>query len=601
MNPAQIEANINLEKATRQAGLLAAAIEVSQNITRILNIDELLPKTVDIICDAYGFYYAGVFLIDEAGEFAVLQAGRGEAGRIMIENHHKLAVGGNSMIGACTALNEARISLDVDTEKVWYPNPVLPDTRSEMALPLAIGSRVIGAVTVQSTEGAAFSDEDVSSLQAMANQLAIAIDNAYQRRELEKAHAELLRAKTFQAIATATGDAIHWIGNKAEPISASVDRIRYDLQLLVCAVAHLLQEAGQPRSDQPLARMLFNAATAIQEENPEMADVAQELNTLLPDKLEKRLNLESTLEDLDIIHTAAGLIMKIKEDMIGPAREQAPRPSMADDVLKDAINGLDLPPGLISLDLPANLPLVVVDPIQLNRVFVNLIKNAQEAMEGQTTPRIHIKVRPEPDGDFVLFEITDHGVGIAEAELDKIWGTFHTSKGIKGHAGLGLPACRLILEQIGGHIRAVSRPEVGSTFFVSLPVDKSKEPKAKPEPGKGKILLIDDDDIWRQFTAATLKAAGYKVTTSDKNYNAENYNQYDLILIDDILAEGDSLAIMQAIQAAGAIRRTVAVSSNPRVERTKVRMLLGLHNLLPKPYSAAGLLSDVKKALTSIR
>ena len=191
MDPAQIEANINLEKALRRANLLAAAAEVSQNITHILDIDELLPKTVDIICEAYGFYYAGVFLIDEAGEFAVLRAGRGEPGRIMIENHHKLAVGGNSMIGACTALNEARISLDVDTEKVWYPNPVLPDTRSEMALPLAIGDRMIGAVTVQSTEGAAFSDEDVSSLQAMANQLAIALDNARQRRELEEAHTRI--------------------------------------------------------------------------------------------------------------------------------------------------------------------------------------------------------------------------------------------------------------------------------------------------------------------------------------------------------------------------------------------------------------------------
>ncbi|HXV96920.1 MAG TPA: GAF domain-containing protein, partial [Anaerolineae bacterium] len=164
MNRAELEANITLEQALRRANLLAAAAEASQAITRILDIDELLPKTVDIICNAYGFYYAGVFLIDEAGEFAVLRAGRGEPGRIMIENNHKLSVGGNSMIGACTALNEARISLDVDNEKVWYPNPVLPETRSEMALPLAIGNKVIGAVTVQSVEAAAFSEEDISSL-----------------------------------------------------------------------------------------------------------------------------------------------------------------------------------------------------------------------------------------------------------------------------------------------------------------------------------------------------------------------------------------------------------------------------------------------------
>ena len=603
MDPAQIEANINLEKALRRANLLAAAAEVSQNITHILDIDELLPKTVDIICKTYGFYYAGVFLINEAGEFAVLRAGRGEPGRIMIENHHKLAVGGNSMIGACTALNGARISLDVDTEKVWYPNPVLPDTRSEMALPLAIGDRVIGAVTVQSTEGAAFSDEDVLSLQTMANQLAIALDNARQRRELEETHAELLRAKTFEAIATATGDAIHWIGNKAEPISASVDRIRYDLQLLICAIAELLKQgqvsAGQVNS-RPLAQMLLKEADAIQQDNPDLADLAENLNALLPDKLEKQLSLESTVDDLQIIRDSASLIMRIKEELIGPAREQAPRPTMVDDVLKDAIHSLDLPPDLITLDIPNNLPLVLADPVQLNRVFVNLLKNAHEAMAGQANPHVHLKIHSEPTSGFVLVDVTDHGVGIPASDMDKIWITFHTTKGIKGHPGLGLPACRLILEQIGGHLAAVSRPGEGSTFTVSLPIDQSREAKAKVEPGKGKILLIDDDDSWRQFASAVLKSVGYKVTTSDKNYSADHYDQYDLILIDDILGDGDSLVIMQVIDAAGAIAKTVAVSSNPRVERTKVRMLMGLHNLIPKPYTSASLLSEVKKALSSI-
>ncbi|MBE7550368.1 MAG: GAF domain-containing protein [Anaerolineales bacterium] len=597
MDPTQIEASINLEKALRRANLLAAAAEVSQNITHILDIDELLPKTVDIICDAYGFYYAGVFLIDAAGEFAVLRAGRGDPGRIMIENHHKLAVGGNSMIGACTALNQARISLDVDTEKVWYPNPVLPDTRSEMALPLAIGDRVIGAVTVQSTEGAAFSDEDVSSLQAMANQLAIAIDNAYKRRELEETHAELLRAKTFEAIATATGDAIHWIGNKAEPIGASAERIRSDFQLLVCAIANLLQQDGQAVSSRPLAQMLLDKAATLRQEKPDLADLAEKANTLPADKLEKRLSLESTLEDLDIISDSAALIMRIKEDLIGPAREQAPRPTMVDDVLKDAISTLALPSGLINLDISPNLPLAVADPAQLNRVFANLIKNAYEAMEGQPKPRIDIKVRPDLKQNLVLIDVADHGTGIPAADMDKIWVTFHTTKGIKGHTGLGLPACRLILEQIGGSIAVTSRVGEGSTFTVSLPLDKNTEAKAKLEPGKGKILLVDDDDSWRQFASVLLKAAGYKVTVAAEDYSTDNYSQYDLILIDDILAEGDSLAIMQAIAAAGAISKTVAVSSNPRVERTKVRMLLGLHNLLPKPYTPASLLDEVKKAL----
>src|SRR6185503_14096051 len=163
-NPAEL-----LAGTRRRATLLKAAAQVSRSISSILDLNALLTHTVDIICDEYGFYYAGIFLIEtlsDAKHWAVLKAGRGKAGRIMMDNHHKLEVGGRSMIGACTALNEARIALDVGKEAVWFNNPFLPDTRSEMALPLAIGGEVIGALTVQSTAEAAFSAEDVSSLQA---------------------------------------------------------------------------------------------------------------------------------------------------------------------------------------------------------------------------------------------------------------------------------------------------------------------------------------------------------------------------------------------------------------------------------------------------
>ena len=598
MDPAQMD-NVTLDQAVRRASLLAAAAEVSQNITHILDIEELLPKTVDIICNAYGFYYAGVFLIDEAGEFAILRAGRGEPGRIMMENNHKLAVGGNSMIGACTARNEARISLDVDTERVWYPNPVLPDTRSEMALPLAIRDKVIGAVTVQSVEPSAFSDEDVSSLQAMANQLAIAIDNARQRRELEETHAELVRAKTFEAIATATGDAIHWIGNKAEPISGSIDRIRHDLQLLTCAATEMLKDTAEIK-DRPLVQLLRQEADAAQQDNPDMARTVRKVSNLSLDKLKKRLSLTSILEDLEIVEVAGRLIMKVKEELIGPAREQAPHPTMIDDVAKDAVSEMDIPVDMITLDIQENLPLVLADPVQLNRVFVNLLKNAYEAMADQSNPQIKLTIRPDTSSDFVLVDITDNGVGIPEDDLDKIWITFHTTKSIKGHTGLGLPACRLILDQLGGHISATSQPGRGSTFTFSVPVYKGQEINAKSEAGRGKVLLIDDDDHWRDFAVTALKDSGYKVTASGDNYSFENPDQYDLILIDDILAEGASLEIMQMLKEKDAIAKTVAVSTNPRVERTKERKLLGIHNLILKPHTRASLLTEVKSAMNAM-
>ncbi len=597
MDQTQLEDNVTLEQALRRASLLAAAAKVSQHITQILDIDVLLPKTVDIICDAYDFYYAGVFLIDQPGEFAVLRAGRGVPGRIMMENNHKLAVGGNSMIGACTARNEARISLDVDTEKVWYPNPVLPETRSEMALPLAIGPRVIGAVTVQSVEAAAFSEEDVSSLQAMANQLAIAIDNARQRRELEETHAQLVQAKTFQAIATATGDAIHWIGNKAEPIGGTVERIRHDVALYTVAVAHLFNQAA-PNTDSGVASLLAKEATALLQANPGLSADSDKISGLPLEKLERRLSVSSILDDLQIIEDSARLIMRVKEELIGPAREQAPRPTMLQDVVKDAANGLQLPPGVLTIAAPAALPLVLADPVQMNRVVANLLTNALEATGEQAQPQIVVSMSHNATENLVEVAVTDNGSGIAPEDISKIWITFHTTKGQKGHSGLGLPAARLIMEQTGGSFAVASTLGQGSTFTFGVPVYTPGDAPRTEIKGRGKILLVDDADLWRSFAGNALTKAGYTVLLADDAYTVSNPAQADLIVVDDLLAEGDSGTVLAALRQAGVSGKTLVVSSNPRVERTKERMLLGIRNFVPKPYTAAELVAAVKAALT---
>src|SRR5258708_610209 len=156
----------------RQITLLKAAAHAAKNITTILDPYELFQKTVDIICDEFGFYYAGVFLLDDQKQYAVLRAGRGDAGKAMINEGHKLAVGGNSMIGASIANRQGRIALDVGSEAVFFENPHLPKTRSEMALPLIVGDDVIGALTAQPNEWAALHEREIAALQAHASQLA---------------------------------------------------------------------------------------------------------------------------------------------------------------------------------------------------------------------------------------------------------------------------------------------------------------------------------------------------------------------------------------------------------------------------------------------
>jgi GAF domain-containing protein/HAMP domain-containing protein len=162
----------------RRAVQLATAADVGRAAASILEPETLTQQVVGLIRERFELYYAGLFLLDEEGRYAVLEAGTDEAGRVMKEQGHKLEVGGSSMVGAACAQRQARIALDVGEEPVRFDNPLLPDTRSEMALPIAVGARVLGALDVQSTQAAAFSEEDIAVLQLVANQVAVAIQNA---------------------------------------------------------------------------------------------------------------------------------------------------------------------------------------------------------------------------------------------------------------------------------------------------------------------------------------------------------------------------------------------------------------------------------------
>jgi len=176
------EANYALQ---RRAIQLEASAEVSRAIISIFNVDELLRRAVNLIRDRFGFYHAGIFLMDETGEWAVLREATGEAGAQMKAQGHRLRVGETSMVGWTALHRKPRIALDVGEDAVHFANPLLPYTRSEMTLPLMVGGRLLGVLDVQSTEEAAFDEDDIRTLQSMADQLAIAIENA--RRLSEEA------------------------------------------------------------------------------------------------------------------------------------------------------------------------------------------------------------------------------------------------------------------------------------------------------------------------------------------------------------------------------------------------------------------------------
>jgi GAF domain-containing protein len=438
-----------IRQAERRTRLLEAANRVGREVTSILDLKELLPQTVNIICDAYGFYYAGVFLVDESGEYAVLRAGYGEAGKAMLAEGYKLKVGPGSMIGAAISFGEARIALDVGEERVHFKNPHLPHTRSEMALPLMFGKIPLGAVTIQSVEERAFSQDDITTLLTMAEHLAVAINNAYTLERLKQAHAELLRAKVFEALTTATTEAIHWIGNKTLPISLNVARLREEIA------------SG-------------------------------------------KVDLDSLREDLDMIAESAAQIMQVKEQLIGAVREQKPHPVLLADVLEAAAQQRGLKAGMLKPQIDPAAGYVVADSAQLTRALGNLLQNASEA----GAKSVKVSALPDAQG-MVKIAIVDDGAGMSAEVLQKAWSPFFSTRGA-GHHGLGLPASLHVISQAQGRIVLKSESGKGATVEIYLPSGKIDGGDLVSDKSLN-ILLIDDDDEWARALSAALSKAGHKV------------------------------------------------------------------------------------------
>ena len=162
----------------KRASYLEAAAAVSQAATSILETEALISQAVNLIRSRFELYYVGLFILDAAGEWAVLRAGTGEAGRVMMERGHRLRIGSRSMISWCIEHAEARIALYAEADGVRQATPELPETRSEAALPLRSRGRVLGALTVQHSRENAFDASAIAVLQTMADQLAVALDNA---------------------------------------------------------------------------------------------------------------------------------------------------------------------------------------------------------------------------------------------------------------------------------------------------------------------------------------------------------------------------------------------------------------------------------------
>lgn len=200
LQSSQEELEIQVAERTRdlerRAGYLEATSEVAREAATVLaDPQQLLTRVVNLISERFAFYHAGIFLLDEDREWAVLQAASSAGGRRMLERGHRLGVGAQGTVGYVTAYGEPRIALDVGEDAVFFNNPDLPETRSAITLPLRARGEVIGALDVQSIVPSAFTDEDTEVLQALADQVAVAINNARLFQQAQESAAAERRAR----------------------------------------------------------------------------------------------------------------------------------------------------------------------------------------------------------------------------------------------------------------------------------------------------------------------------------------------------------------------------------------------------------------------
>lgn len=263
----------NLNRRNNQ---LRTAAEISRSISGLTDTNQLLQNIVNLLKDRYKLYYVGIFLIDTERKNAVLHAATGEAGQKMLEANHRLAIGGNSMIGWSIANRQARIAQEAREEGVRYNNPYLPGTRSEMALPVIAADEVLGALTIQSDRSNAFDEEDILILQGVADSLAVALVNA-RLYEQTRQSLEEIRTLNREYIQLAWADtrasygALQYEYNNPMARASGSENNSVEIPILLRdeVIGHMLLELDRPQLDQQETSFVENVTiqTAIALEN----------------------------------------------------------------------------------------------------------------------------------------------------------------------------------------------------------------------------------------------------------------------------------------------------------------------------------------------
>ncbi len=423
-----------LEESQRRARQLQTAAEIARDTSGALATQTLLQRTVNLLCERFGYYHATVFLLDESGTEATVRESTGLAGEEMKRAGHRLTVGGSSVIGQVTQLGVPMVVNDVTSEEagaIHRPNPLLPFTRAELGLPLKTGNRVIGALDVQSTRPNAFSEDDVTVLQILADQIAVAIDNARAYEISQKAADDLREADRLKT---------QFLANMSHELRTPLNSIIGFSRVILKGI------------DGPVTDLQTQDLSAIYNSGQHLLGLINDVLDL--SKIEAGKMELSFEEDVNL----GEIIKSVMSTTLGLIKDKPIR-------LKSVI--------------APDLPLLSLDSMKIRQVMINLLSNAAKfTEEGSIT--IEAEQQPDREGrGEVVVRVVDTGPGIAPQDQLKLFQPFSQVDGSltrkTGGSGLGLSIIHHLVRMHGGRIGLYSEVGKGTTFYFTLPVERPKQ------------------------------------------------------------------------------------------------------------------------------
>ena len=452
------------EAIRRQNQYLAVSAEIGRLVTSTLDLNTIFSRTVSLISERFGFYHSSIFIIEETGFNALLREATGEAGEKMKAQRHSLVVGSNSIVGKAAERGEPIVVNNVEHEPLHRPNPFLLDTRSETAIPLRIGTRIIGVIDIQSTQTNAFSQDDISVLQSLADQVAVAIDNARSYELSQQLIKDLREVDQLKS---------QFLANMSHELRTPLNSIIGFSRVILKGI------------DGPITEMQQQDLTAIYNSGQHLLGLINDVLDLARIEAGKmELNFEEVhLAEMttSVMSTAKGLV---KEKHIQLLHR-----------------------------IPSDMPTVRGDTMRVRQILLNLISNASKFTdEGSIT--VQSIVQKSLTGKMeALVNVIDTGPGISPEDQEKLFKAFSQVDGSatrkSGGSGLGLSICANLVQLHGGKIGVHSVIGKGSTFWFTLPL--YHQPQESIPEDKKVILAIDDDPQVISLYERYLNPQGYHV------------------------------------------------------------------------------------------